>query len=105
MKMKQNIKQLLKMSGLWYPSLYFRSVAPVLRWLKSGCGSVAPQVLKWRVIHSYLERYLLKHFVETGTYVGDTLDYIAKTGIKCTSIELAYPVSPQRPRGATITPP
>ena len=87
--MKQSIKRLLKMSGLWYPFIYLRSVVPVVGWLKSGCGSVAPQVLKWICVRFYVEKYQLKNFVETGTYVGDTLDYIAKAGIKCTSIELS----------------
>jgi len=31
----------------------------------------------------------MDHFVETGTYLGDTLDYIAESGVQCTSIELS----------------
>jgi hypothetical protein len=31
----------------------------------------------------------LKQFVETGTYLGDTLEYIAREGVDCMSIELS----------------
>jgi len=41
------------------------------------------------VLRSYLNRFSLEQFVETGTYLGDTLDNIAALGIQCTSIELS----------------
>ena len=41
-----------------------------------------------RVLRSYLKKFTIDSFVETGTYLGDTLGYIAKSGTRCTSIEL-----------------
>jgi hypothetical protein len=41
------------------------------------------------VIGSYLKRFSIDNFIETGTYLGDTLNYIAKRGIQCISIELS----------------
>ena len=41
------------------------------------------------VVGSYLKKYSIGEFVETGTYLGDTLCYIAKKGVRCTSIELS----------------
>lgn len=41
------------------------------------------------VIGSYLKRYSIGAFVETGTNLGDTLGCFARKGIYCTSIELS----------------
>ncbi len=41
------------------------------------------------VIASYLRRFCIDSFIETGTNLGDTLGYFAKKGIWCTSIELS----------------
>ncbi|MEP7310170.1 MAG: hypothetical protein ABJA98_32085 [Acidobacteriota bacterium] len=38
---------------------------------------------------SYLKRFSIEEFVETGTYDGDTLGYISRSGVRCTSIELS----------------
>ncbi len=49
----------------------------------------APHAIKMRVVRSYLRAYKLEQFVETGTYLGDTLEYIAREGVGCMSIELS----------------
>lgn len=42
------------------------------------------------IISSYLKRFHLTHFIETGTHLGDTLADIAyNRSVTCTSIELA----------------
>lgn len=41
------------------------------------------------VIGSYLKRFSIDDFVETGTNLGDTLGYFAKKRLRCTSIELS----------------
>lgn len=41
------------------------------------------------VVGSYLKKYSIEDFVETGTYLGDTLGYVANKGVQCTSIELS----------------
>jgi hypothetical protein len=62
-----------------------------------GC---APPPLKRQVLSAYLHRFQLRQFIETGTYVGDTLAYIAEdVEVTCTSVELAesyYQLAKQR---------
>lgn len=66
-----------------------RSTPNILHWLRSGCSGAAPHPIKMMVVGYYLKKFLLDHFVETGTFQGDTLGYIAKSGVQCTSIELS----------------
>jgi hypothetical protein len=89
MQAKSRIKHFLIRSGLWYSLNMLRTTPEILHWLRSGCSGVAPHPVKMMVIGSYLKQYSLDNFVETGTYLGDTLDHIAKCGVRCTSIELS----------------
>jgi hypothetical protein len=89
MQVKNKIKEFLIGSGLWYPLNKLRSTPEVLHWLRSGCNGAAPHPIKMMVVGSCLKRYSINNFVETGTYFGDTLGYIAKSGVRCTSIELS----------------
>ncbi len=41
-----------------------------------------------KIVKAHLKKFGIANFVETGTYLGDTLESIAKTGAKCLSIEL-----------------
>lgn len=41
------------------------------------------------VILANIRKFEIKKFIETGTFKGQTLSYIAQTGIDCTSIELS----------------
>ena len=61
----------------------------IIRWMTSGCSGAAPHPIKMMIVRSYLTKYSLQGFVETGTYLGDTLDYVSKSGANCTSIELS----------------
>jgi hypothetical protein len=81
---------------LWYPANIARFLPEILQWLSGGCRGPAPHPLKLIIINSYLRRLHLEAFVETGTYLGETLEYIARSGVPCTSIEL----SPQLFAGA-----
>jgi hypothetical protein len=83
------MKQFLVRSGLWYPLNLLRWLPEILYWFTSGFRGSAPHPIKIIVIWSYLKQYEIDEFVETGTYQGDTLGYIAKKGIQCTSIELS----------------
>jgi hypothetical protein len=89
MQVKSKIKQFLVYTGLWYPVILLRSISAILRWLRSGCSGVAPQPIKMMTVRSYLKKFSIDYFIETGTYFGDTLGYIAKSGVLCTSIELS----------------
>ena len=89
MKIKNSIRQFLIRSGFWYPLNLLRGTPAILHWLISGCSGVAPHPLKMMVVGSYLKLFSIDDFVETGTYLGDTLGYIAKSGVRCTSVELS----------------
>jgi hypothetical protein len=89
MQVKALIKGFLTRSGLWYPLNLVRTTPEILHWLQSGCTGVAPHTVKMMVVRSYLERFKIDQFVETGTYLGETLAYIATTGVHCTSVELS----------------
>ena len=87
--MKDTIKKILRRTGLYYPLYYFRQIPAIIRWMRGGCIGPAPHAIKMSVVRSYLSRYDLKQFVETGTFLGDTLEFIAREGVVCTSIELS----------------
>lgn len=90
MQVKSQIKQFLIRSGPWFYQLdLLRRIPAILNWLRSGCGGVAPHPIKMMVVASYLKQFSIDDFVETGTYLGDTLGYIARSGARCTSIELS----------------
>jgi hypothetical protein len=89
MQVKRNVKRLLFRAGVWYALNRLRTTPEILRWLRSGCTGVAPHAVKMMVVWSYLERRSIKRFVETGTYLGETLGYVARNNIDCVSIELS----------------
>lgn len=79
---------MLRLSA-WYPFSLARELPSTFRWFRSGCRGAAPHSVKLRIVRSYLERFSVDQFIETGTYFGRTLASIAETGIDCTSIELS----------------
>ena len=87
--MKKHIRNGLLEIGAWHALSLARSIPEIVAWINHGCIGAAPHSIKKRIVKSYLARFALDSFVETGTYLGETLDYIAKTGVRCTSIELA----------------
>jgi hypothetical protein len=89
MPIKNKVKQILVRSGLWYLLNLLRNTPEILHWLRYGCSGVAPHPIKMMVVGSYLKKFSMGDFVETGTYLGDTLGYIANSGVQCTSIELS----------------
>jgi len=67
-----------------------RRLAETNRWIENGCTGVAPPPVKRKILMAYLRTFSLTQFIETGTYLGDTLAYIARDKrIQCSSIELA----------------
>jgi SAM-dependent methyltransferase len=83
------IKDLLRKSGLFLVVSDVAGIPSLIRWLAAGCPAPSPPAIKRRIVRSYLQQYGLKVFVETGTFYGDTLAYMAKTGAKCFSVELS----------------
>jgi len=87
--MKTKIKHILYNAGLFHSLHLILQLPKILNWIKNGCTGPAPPPIKRMVITSYLRRYGIRRFVETGTYLGDTLAYISQfEGIYATSIEL-----------------
>lgn len=58
------------------------------RWMAQGCPSPAPHVVKIDVVKSFVTRSEYGLFIETGTYLGSTVEVIARLGVRCHSIEL-----------------
>ena len=86
---KEQIKYFLANIGVFPTIDLLRRSPAIWGWLKNGARDVAPAPVKRMIIKSYLKGYRLKHFVETGTFMGDTLAYIAKDpSIRALSIEL-----------------
>jgi hypothetical protein len=89
MQIKKQIKRFLIKVRLWYPLNLLRRIPQILRWIRTGCSGLAPNPIKLMVVKSYLSKYSIEEFVETGTFLGDTLGYVAESGVRCTSIELS----------------
>jgi hypothetical protein len=60
----------------------------IAQWEKNGRPSPPPQLYKRLVIKKYADQYGIKVFLETGTYLGETLDYCRSIFSKLISIEL-----------------
>ena len=89
MQIKRFAKQILLRFGLWYPLDAVRRIPDTIGWLGAGCTGCAPHPIKRMVIASYLKHYAIDLFVETGTYLGETVSYVANKGVRCVSIELS----------------
>jgi hypothetical protein len=84
------LRDLTQRAGLW-PLL--RGVRASLRgevgaWVRAGCPDPAPNVVKIAIVRSYLARFGLPRFIETGTFWGAMTDAIGRTGVRVDSIEL-----------------
>jgi hypothetical protein len=87
--MKKIIKHYLSRLGV-FPSLNLvRKLPEIIQWIRAGCTRNAPEPLKHMVLSAYRRRYGLFQFIETGTYFGETLAYMAhQKSVHATSIEL-----------------
>ena len=61
----------------------------MLDYLVRGCPAPPPDLVKFASIAHYQELTGYRHFIETGTYLGDTLAMAAEIFDKCYSVELA----------------
>jgi hypothetical protein len=87
--MKTAIKHSLSRLGLFPYLDLLRRLPGIIRWLRSGCRGLAPPPVKRMVLTGYLRSNRLKHFIETGTHLGDTLADVAyDQSLSATSIEL-----------------
>lgn len=61
----------------------------LLDWILDGTPVPPLHAVKMATIESYLQKFGLKRFIETGTYYGSTTEYIGGLGIDTTTIELS----------------
>jgi hypothetical protein len=88
--MKNQIKNRLSEFGLLAPLDNVRRTYEKTKWINDGCAGIAPPPIKRKILSSYLRKYGLKKFIETGTHLGDTLAHIAHDkSMQCISIELS----------------
>lgn len=87
--MRQVVKTLLRRIGLWYPLVHVRQFGAVWNWILSGCPSPPPHVVKLRVVWWYCKQLGLRKFVETGTHMGETAEWMARKGIDVVTVELS----------------
>lgn len=86
--MKALLKSSLLRVGLWYPLLHLRQASSVVRWITSGCPSLPPGLVKLHVCRAYARTFGLRLFVETGTCLGETAEWMARAGFRVWTIEL-----------------
>ena len=58
------------------------------RWVAGGCQSPAPEVVKKSIVRHYVTSHRTPVFIETGTFLGNMVQFIADTGVQCHSIEI-----------------
>lgn len=58
------------------------------RWIAGGCQSPAPEVVKKSIVRHYVTSHRTPVFIETGTFLGNMVQFIADTGVQCHSIEI-----------------
>lgn len=87
--MGKDFKQLLKQSKI-YPSLrLIKSWLELFLWVFKNKQSVSPPALiKRKVLKAYARKFSSQVFVETGTYLGDTVEAMKNLFSEIHSIEL-----------------
>ena len=58
------------------------------RWIAAGCPSPAPGSIKIDIVRALVRASGCRRFVETGTYLGNTVEVIARMGLACHTIEI-----------------
>jgi hypothetical protein len=66
-----------------------RDVIDYWKWRARGKKPPSPQLMKHRVIREYGKRYKIRCFIETGTYLGDTVNSVKNNFDYLYSIELS----------------
>jgi hypothetical protein len=95
--MKEFIRRLIKRTPLYRPLLELRQgqlrrraeESEVAEWERRGRPAPPPHLVKRRVLQQYAEQYGLRVLVETGTYLGDTVEAMKHRFDKIYSIELS----------------
>jgi hypothetical protein len=84
----QWIKKLFKKTFLYTIFVHTRKKFEATRWAFHGYTVAPPDTIKSKVVREYAERFQLKTFVETGTYLGQMIDATKEIFDEIVSIEL-----------------
>ena len=80
----------MKYKKLFYnkPINFIRTGKEIRRWAKNGRSKSPPQPYKSKIIKMYAKKFSINIFIETGTYLGNTVNAVKKSFKKIYSIEL-----------------
>lgn len=80
----------LQRAGLAHLLLNARSKVTLesRRWIRSGCPSPAPAMVKAEIVRGHVRTSGARVFIETGTYLGTTVQHVARLGVECHTIEI-----------------
>ncbi len=89
-KLKQLKIIILKYKKLLYnkPINFIRTGKEIRRWAKKGRSQSPPQPYRRKIIKMYAKRFSINIFIETGTYLGNTVNAVKNSFKKIYSIEL-----------------
>lgn len=87
--MRKFLKRALLKIGLYYPLIHLRQFPTICRWVMCGCPSPPPHLIKLHVVRSYSKQFRLSKFIETGTYLGETAEWMSRAGFDVITIELS----------------
>jgi len=89
-RLRQAVRKQAEIAGLLpiVQKVRARVRQDVGRWVNAGCPSPAPEIVKKSIVRHYLESSGAGVFIETGTFLGTMIEYIARTGVECHTIEI-----------------
>ena len=83
------LKTAIRQSFLFKPVAAWRDSKAERAWIESGKIGPPPSVVKRRIIDEYRTRFNLDTLVETGTHLGDTVEFFRSKCARIFSIELS----------------
>jgi hypothetical protein len=86
--LRKAIKSIIKHNVIGEIIEFYRHWKPYFEWLESGKPDPPPNIVKQMTIKEYANKYRLKVFIESGTYLGDMVYAVRGVFEKIYSIEL-----------------
>ena len=83
---KQNLKRIIPRFFIYF----YRQIVDTAKWLMRGRTVPTPQIVKQLMIRGIVQKSHNHIFVETGTYLGDTVYFLRNLFKKIISIELDH---------------